>query len=902
MSWKSLARLGAVLMFAGGVLGVASFAAGQTLNQIQFLSDAQIELLATSTATFNISTRPTTGGAIHIYTRSAGTGIFIASSTNNVGIGTTQPLDELDVYQGDIGLGRDAGVEHEIVFRASDDSRRSWIFGMSSSTVADDYIGFKTTYGSIRFVTNGGNEVVRITDNERVGIGTTTPAKKLHVESGGANSAIFSDPITIGYTFASTDAARKDYVDNNFAPLGGASGVWQLSGSNLYASSTSWNVGIGTSTPATLFAVATTTNIFNVLSSGKVGIGTASPEQALDVVGVIRSRAGSHQFRIYDTDTSAEEWSLTTFNNANFGIYEDTTTNRFSILAGGNVGIGTPTPGTLFTLNQSAAGNLVEYRTSYATPEVWYLYEDSGGLYWKEGSDFRFMLKDGGNVGIGTTTPAKKLHVESGGANSAIFSDPITIGYPASSTDAARKDYVDNNFAPLGGASGVWQLSGSNLYASSTSWNVGVGTAAPAGKLGIVSDSGSNATFLHASSTANYGNDTVNFNSDFGGWVFNIRKGWNQKPAVFRFRSSSTVPYTQWEMGTSDSDQGWGSGDEFYISPTLGGGATSTLWLEQNGNVGIGVSAPSYKFQVNIPSNSSAATNGAHFGQGTYGLSIVNNTGSGFGPRIIGVGEDSSDAGLDLVGSIEAADDTGAIPAVTIDGRQTGAALATRPILGVYSYAGTMKFTIASSGYVGVNQPTPIASLDVQGGVNAAAATSGSAGNSLLRLEPAGTDALLDVGFNSGTPVHAWIQPRFRTNYATNYNLALNPNGGNVGIGTSTPQHALSINGTYYAVQYSAGNSGTAKTIDWNSGNTQHVTMTGNVTFTFSNGQPGGRYTLILKQDGTGGHTAVWPGTVRWGNTGAPTLSTAASATDYVTFIYNGVDAKYDGLAFTSGF
>lgn len=45
----------------------------------------------------------------------------------------------------------------------------------------------------------------------------------------------------------------------------------------------SGNVGVGTSTPATLFTVATTTNIFNVLSSGKVGIGTINPLYKLSI-------------------------------------------------------------------------------------------------------------------------------------------------------------------------------------------------------------------------------------------------------------------------------------------------------------------------------------------------------------------------------------------------------------------------------------------------------------------------------------------------------------------------------------------------------------------------------------------------------------------------------------------
>jgi hypothetical protein len=46
-------------------------------------------------------------------------------------------------------------------------------------------------------------------------------------------------------------------------------------------------VGIGTTTPATLLAVGTTTNILNVTVGGSVGIGTTTPGTALYVIGTI---------------------------------------------------------------------------------------------------------------------------------------------------------------------------------------------------------------------------------------------------------------------------------------------------------------------------------------------------------------------------------------------------------------------------------------------------------------------------------------------------------------------------------------------------------------------------------------------------------------------------------------
>jgi hypothetical protein len=140
---------------------------------------------------------------------------------------------------------------------------------------------------------------------------------------------------------------------------------------------------------------------------------------------------------------------------------------------------------------------------------------------------------------------------------------------------------------------------------------------------------------------------------------------------------------------------------------------------------------------------------------------------------------------------------------------------------------------------------------------------------------------------------------------ASNSFLAIQTNG-NVGIATTTPKYPLSVNGSYYSVELDKGNSGAAITIDWSAGNTQHVILTSGpgtpVALTFTNPQPGARYTLILKQDGTGGRTVTWPATFRTGSAGPITLSTAPNATDYVGLQYNGVDGKYDNVAFNAGF
>ena len=95
--------------------------------------------------------------------------------------------------------------------------------------------------------------------------------------------------------------------------------------------------------------------------------------------------------------------------------------------------------------------------------------------------------------------------------------------------------------------------------------------------------------------------------------------------------------------------------------------------------------------------------------------------------------------------------------------------------------------------------------------------------------------------------------------------------------------------------------SGATLTVDLADGNVHDVTLTDNCTFTFS-GTVASRacgFTLILRQDGTGSRTVTWPAAVDWPGGTAPTLSTAASAVDLLTFLT--VDNGTTWLGFVSG-
>ncbi len=101
-------------------------------------------------------------------------------------------------------------------------------------------------------------------------------------------------------------------------------------------------------------------------------------------------------------------------------------------------------------------------------------------------------------------------------------------------------------------------------------------------------------------------------------------------------------------------------------------------------------------------------------------------------------------------------------------------------------------------------------------------------------------------------------------------------------VNTFTKQYLSSI--------FDNGNSGAAKTIDWDLANVQKVLMTAACTFTFSNLRAGGRYVLICLQDATGGRTYTWPAAVKWPGGTAPSPS-GLNKKDMFGFDYDGTDA-----------
>lgn len=102
-----------------------------------------------------------------------------------------------------------------------------------------------------------------------------------------------------------------------------------------------------------------------------------------------------------------------------------------------------------------------------------------------------------------------------------------------------------------------------------------------------------------------------------------------------------------------------------------------------------------------------------------------------------------------------------------------------------FSSGDTEKITMLGNGNLGVGAGSPVTKLDVQGASGGSPPSSGGEGtsNGLMRIRD-NYNVTLDIGTKGSLPWNAWIQVADATGMGTEYPLSLQPNGGDVLIGT----------------------------------------------------------------------------------------------------------------------
>ena len=211
----------------------------------------------------------------------------------------------------------------------------------------------------------------------------------------------------------------------------------------------------------------------------------------------------------------------------------------------------------------------------------------------------------------------------------------------------------------------------------------------------------------------------------------------------------------------STENQGVGSAGgalRFHTTPNGTTTLTERVRIDNNGNVGIGTTSPGAALDVNGSIRS--LNSGANDAQ-----LMLNQSGTG--------------GRLYQLLSTGSADSTGAGNFGLYDGT-----------------AGAWRMFVNSSGNVGIGTTSPGQKIDayIGGGSAGLPATSGSSQTGIGRFE-SGAGNSVDIGVNGASPYQGWIQATNPSALGTNYSLLLNPNGGNVGIGTTSPGSKLQVSG-----------------------------------------------------------------------------------------------------------
>ena len=226
---------------------------------------------------------------------------------------------------------------------------------------------------------------------------------------------------------------------------------------------------------------------------------------------------------------------------------------------------------------------------------------------------------------------------------------------------------------------------------------------------------------------------------------------------------------------------------------------SNTLSIDASNNrVGIGTASPFAQLEV-AASASSQITIGCYDSDSNVTQGILefrrskhNTIGTIAGGDTI----DNTELGLITFTGVNSSDT--ATPACSIIARQMGAAGATYLGGEIAFYTGendsaqAQRMTILDNGNVGIGNPTPYSLLNA----NLSAVGVPTVDWSVLKTRSAitvsadGTDTMLMMGVGSAD--YTWMQSI--NDDDTLKSLVLNPSGGNVGIGTTSPNHSLHIN------------------------------------------------------------------------------------------------------------
>ena len=177
-------------------------------------------------------------------------------------------------------------------------------------------------------------------------------------------------------------------------------------------------------------------------------------------------------------------------------------------------------------------------------------------------------------------------------------------------------------------------------------------------------------------------------------------------------------------------------------------------------------------------------------------------------------------------------------------------------------------------------------------GTNGIDMESGSIG-----IKNSGSVSNIKLYCESSNAHYVQLQSPAHADYAGNVTLTLPSTTGKI-LGADANNVTTFLGGTAGKTTAVSSSGGTA-TFNLQLGDSFTTTLTENTTFAFSNPPSGtglGAFIIKVKQDGTGGRTLAFPGTVDWAGGSAPDVSTGANDVDIFVFVTVDAGTIYYGI------
>ena len=393
------------------------------------------------------------------------------------------------------------------------------------------------------------------TTNNRVGIGTTSPATRLGITS-----------------VANTPSPTLGTASGGFSLLGGE-GLYGIY-AGVSDSGSTWIQAMRNNT-------ATAYDLLLQPSGGNVGIGTASPSAKLEVAGGSVFTSGANTGMRFGESNCAILGDSATASAANLIFYTGNA-DRMRITSAGQFLVNTSTGYGKFTVQSSAGTGKVlldNYASVPTTENVMSIYADATNGYIQSYNNAYkniCIVPSGGNVLINTTANINSAKLKSKVSAGA-------VGFEV--TDESSSDFVVIpavsasvcKIGPTAGALAI-QTAGTERMRIDSAGEVGIGVTAPASKLHVSTS---------VTNTGGTGTEILR--------VANTRVNTSSSGAAISFVTnevSGSNQYTRAQITGEYDDSSNLNGRLLFATANTSGTLVERMRITSGGNVGIGTTSP----------------------------------------------------------------------------------------------------------------------------------------------------------------------------------------------------------------------------------------------------------------------------------------------------------------------